>query len=33
MMDVIEQQEIAQTSQEQGLQEIIYNLVKKFLTL
>jgi Fis family transcriptional regulator len=31
MMDVIEQQEIAQTSQEQGLQEIIYNLVNKFL--
>ncbi len=30
-MDVIEQQEIAQTSQEQGLQEIIYNLVNKFL--
>tara|TARA_B110000879_G_scaffold183308_1_gene241989 strand:+ start:1157 stop:1459 length:303 start_codon:yes stop_codon:yes gene_type:complete len=32
MMDVIEQQEIAPTtSQEQGLQEIIYNLVNKFL--
>ena len=31
-MDVIEQQEIAPTtSQEQGLQEIIYNLVNKFL--
>lgn len=32
MMDVIDQQEIAQaTSQEQGLQDIIYNLVNKFL--
>ena len=31
-MDVIDQQEIAQaTSQEQGLQDIIYNLVNKFL--
>ncbi len=33
MMDVIEQQEIAPTtSQEQNLQEIIYNLVNKFLS-
>jgi len=31
MMEVIEQQQTAQTSQEQGLQEIIYNLVNRFL--
>jgi Fis family transcriptional regulator len=32
MVEVIEQQETTQTSQEQGLQDIIYNLVNRFLS-
>ena len=32
MVEVIEQQDTAHTSQEQGLQDIIYNLVNRFLS-
>ena len=32
MVEVIEQQETTQTSQEQGVQDIIYNLVNRFLS-